>query len=188
MEDREFILGENEQIVQTIYKHWIAIAPFIFVSGVLAILCLFGIYYIARYQPSLGSVSNTFSLVIIILFVLAFTSIFTFGIIWIWHHNKIILTNENIIDIEQIGLFRKNIANLSLANIQDISIRVEGPIQTMLGYGTVLIQTAGEQENFNLDNIANPYTVEQVIAKLHKDYHKNNSSADPLGKLTDSSL
>lgn len=183
MEDRHFILGENEHISSTIYKHWIAVAPFIFVSIVMALLCLFGIYYVARNQPSIGSFSSTISMFLIIIIVLGLTAAFTFGVIWVWRANKIILTNEHIIDIEQLGVFRRNISTLSLANIQDISISISGPIQTILGYGTVIIQTAGERENFNLNYVPNPYSVERVVAKLHKDYHQTKPKANPLGKL-----
>ncbi|MDP4038752.1 MAG: PH domain-containing protein [bacterium] len=184
MGTNNFALGENERIVKTVYKHWMSIAPFIFVSIALTLLCLFGVYYIALNQPSLGSSTNSALAILAIFAFLALIGIFTFGVIWIWHSNRVVMTNENIIDMDQLGLFRRNVATLSLANIQDVSINVNGPIQTILQFGTIIVQTAGERENFHLDFVPHPYEIEQVIIKLHKDFRKDNPETNPLGKLT----
>ena len=41
----------------------------------------------------------------------------------------------------------------------------------MLKYGTIIIQTAGERENFVFDFVPNPYELEQYILEARKSHH-----------------
>jgi hypothetical protein len=41
----------------------------------------------------------------------------------------------------------------------------------MLGYGTLIIQTAGERENFVFDYVPDPYKLENYIIELRSKYY-----------------
>ncbi len=172
-------INEEGEVQRVVYKHIIAIAPFIFVVSILTILNLVGVYYVARYQPSLGGVLPAVSagLISIVLFLLI--ALFAAAIIWIWRSNKVVITDECIIDIDQVGLFKKTVSTLNFSNVQDISTQISGPMQTLLKYGTIIVQTAGERENFHFDYIPNPDEVRDYILKLHHAYlekHPQSSS------------
>ncbi len=79
-----------------------------------------------------------------------------------------IITDERIVDIRQIGFFRREIAELHLREVQDVSAKVEGFFPTMFHYGDVHIQTAGERENFVFYSVPHPYRVSKKIADLHE--------------------
>ena len=71
-----------------------------------------------------------------------------------------IVTNFRLIDINQIGLFRREHSEIPLSRIQDISIETNGVLATFLGYGNIRIQTAGEDDFHgrtmpNLDEVKN---------------------------------
>lgn len=84
-----------------------------------------------------------------------------------------IVTDDRILDIEQRGLFNRVISELNLARIQDVHSEVKGIISTMFNYGTVHIQTAGEEENFVFEKVADPNGVRQKILELaNKDRQK----------------
>ena len=59
-----------------------------------------------------------------------------------------IITSRRIIDIEQQGLFSRHVAEIPLSRVQDITIEVNGILETLLRFGTIRIQTAGERDFF----------------------------------------
>lgn len=79
-----------------------------------------------------------------------------------------IITDERIVDIKQIGFFKREIAELHLREVQDVSAQVNGFFPTMFHFGDVMIQTAGERENFIFTAVPHPYQVSKKIADLHE--------------------
>ena len=61
---------------------------------------------------------------------------------WIaWYYSVFIITDERFIQITQKGLFHHSTVDLSLSQIQSINYEVRGFQETVLGYGTILVQT-----------------------------------------------
>lgn len=88
-----------------------------------------------------------------------------------------IVTNERIINIEQMGLFHRHASELHLANIQDVTADTEGFLHTMFNYGHVFIQTAAEEERFNFRDVPKPDKVKDIILELveeDKKRHRQN--------------
>jgi uncharacterized membrane protein YdbT with pleckstrin-like domain len=79
-----------------------------------------------------------------------------------------IITDERIVDIKQIGFFKRAIAELHLREVQDVSAQVNGFFPTMFHFGDVIIQTAGERENFVFTAVPHPYQIAKKIADLHE--------------------
>ncbi|MBA3679453.1 PH domain-containing protein [Candidatus Saccharibacteria bacterium] len=145
--------------------------PFMFAIFVLSIVSIIGVYYlgineieISKYIPTayIGIISFAFILVLIFLF---------FSVLWIWRRNKIVITDQHIVDIDQVGLFNRVVSTLRLEEIQDISASVKGPMQTIFQYGSIVIQTAGERANFLFDYVPNPYELEHYILETRKQYY-----------------
>jgi hypothetical protein len=61
---------------------------------------------------------------------------------WIgWHFSVMIVTDQRFIQITQKGLFHRAVADLGLSQIQSINYEVSGLQETLLGYGTIKMQT-----------------------------------------------
>jgi hypothetical protein len=61
---------------------------------------------------------------------------------WIsWHFSIFIVTDQRFIQITQKGLFHRAVADLGLAQIQSVNYEVSGLNQTLLGFGTIKMQT-----------------------------------------------
>ncbi len=164
----------TDEITQrVVYKHIISIMPFMFVVLVMGIVGIIAAYYlqanpeVTTYIPeifiSLGSL--LYMIVLIFLFV---------GVLWIWRRNKVVITNEHIVDVDQLGLFNRRVSTLRLGEIQDLSADVHGPTQTIFQYGTLHIQTAGERENFAFDYVPHPYELEHYILEIRQNFHEEN--------------
>ncbi|MDQ3093583.1 MAG: PH domain-containing protein [bacterium] len=61
---------------------------------------------------------------------------------WIaWYYSMFIITNERYIQLTQKGLFNRSVSDLSLKQIQSLNYQVAGIEQTLLGFGTIVMQT-----------------------------------------------
>jgi uncharacterized membrane protein YdbT with pleckstrin-like domain len=61
---------------------------------------------------------------------------------WIgWHFSVFIVTDQRFIQITQKGLFHRAVADLGLAQIQSVNYQVSGLQETLLGFGTIKMQT-----------------------------------------------
>jgi len=93
----------------------------------------------------------------------------SFFILWLdYYLDAWIVTNERIINIKQGGFFARDISELKLTKIQDVTSEIIGIIPTLLDYGNIYVQTAGQEERFNFFQIPNPNYVKDVIVKLQE--------------------
>ena len=61
---------------------------------------------------------------------------------WIgWHFSIFIVTDQRFIQITQKGLFHRSVADLALAQIQSVNYDIAGLQETLLGFGTIKMQT-----------------------------------------------
>lgn len=61
---------------------------------------------------------------------------------WIsWHFSVFVLTDQRFIQITQKGMFHRAVSDLALAQIQSVNYEVSGLQETLLGFGTIKVQT-----------------------------------------------
>ena len=58
-----------------------------------------------------------------------------------WHYSVFILTNQRFIQITQKGFFHRSVVDMALPQIQMVNYEVSGMQETMLGFGTIMMQT-----------------------------------------------
>jgi hypothetical protein len=58
-----------------------------------------------------------------------------------WYFSVYIVTDQRFIQITQKGLFNKTVVDLALNQIQMVNYQVAGVQETVLGFGTIMIQT-----------------------------------------------
>jgi hypothetical protein len=65
-----------------------------------------------------------------------------FGFSWVpWFFSVFIVTDQRFIQISQKGFFHKAVTDITLPQIQLINYEIAGVEQTLLGYGTIVVQT-----------------------------------------------
>lgn len=105
--------------------------------------------------------------------------LFLFGAFLDYYLDFWIITNDRLLNIEQEGTFSRTISELDLYKIQDATSEVRGITATLFGFGTIHIQTAGEEKRFELKQIPNPHEVRKLImdmAEEDRKYHANTAS------------
>ncbi len=161
-------LGKDEKIISRARKHW-----FILIKETIFLLFLLFLPGLIALAGKVLSVKYTFEISgdMVTLFVIA-SSIFLlfvwmmFFIIWTdYYLDILILTNKHIIDVEQKGLFSRELSAFRLDKIQDVTAEANGMIQTVLSFGTIHIQTAGEDQDFIVRGIPKPFETKHKISK-----------------------
>lgn len=164
-------LQNNEQIIYKIRKHWLVFALEVASFGLLAVLPIIALILIYRVgvMPTMGSLTQQ-GLSFTIFFYSVWLIIITHLIALIWTDYYLdvwLVTNQRVIDVEQLGLFHRRIASFRLDLIQDIKILVPGFLATFLKYGNIHIQTAGDFREFSIKNVADPYKLKEIIEREH---------------------
>ncbi len=61
---------------------------------------------------------------------------------WIaWYYSIFIVTDQRLIQITQKGLFHRTVVDLGINQIQMVNYQVSGLQETLLGFGTIMMQT-----------------------------------------------
>lgn len=61
---------------------------------------------------------------------------------WIaWYYSVFIVTDQRFIQVTQKGLFHKSVVDLGISQIQMVNYEVAGFQETLLGFGTIMMQT-----------------------------------------------
>lgn len=61
---------------------------------------------------------------------------------WIsWHFSVFIVTDKRLIQITQKGMFNRSVIDMGLNQIQMVNYEVAGLQETLLGFGTIMMQT-----------------------------------------------
>jgi hypothetical protein len=69
-------------------------------------------------------------------------SILLFMPSWIsWFYSVFIVTDQRLIQISQKGLWNRSVVDIGLGQIQMVNYHVGGFQETLLGYGTIMMQT-----------------------------------------------
>lgn len=86
---------------------------------------------------------------------------------WIlYYFNAIVVTDERVVEIRQIGLFSREINELTYEQIEDVTCKVGGFLNTLFEVGDIEIQTAGPERNFIIKEVPKPYVTVEIILEL----------------------
>lgn len=146
-------LYENERVLLILHRHW-----FIFALQATAIgmVGLFP-FFLFPILP-VGTALFWFFAVIYWLLLAAFLLV-----AWIEYWlDTWVVTTERIIDIEQRSLFSREISEFLISRVQDVTVEVPNLMATMLRYGTIVVQTAGEK-SFTIREIPHVEEAKEII-------------------------
>ncbi len=157
-------LKEEEEIETVVRHHWFTFLPslikiIILPLALLVFIYIFGFISFFRLFDSL-----IFTYIALIIFLIWVT--FSFRLWFIWYFDVGILTNKRIIVINQKRIFEKSVSEGDLDKIQDVTINISGPAPTLLGYGSIIAQTAGEMPNLIINDVPRPAKIQQKILHL----------------------
>lgn len=166
----------DEKIIFIIHRHWfnmlIQFIPLMALMFIMLVSFVMQPYIFDNFAPAGGQTIFFF----LQTFFLIFIWIFGF-VIWFDYYLDIwIITTERIVNVEQKGLFSRQVSELKFRHIQDISTNIQGFFPTILNYGDITVQTAAEQSHFIFRSVGNPYKIKSDIMHYSKKSRSKHSS------------
>lgn len=172
-------LGDDEHVICDIRRH-----PFglIILYAASAFLLLFFVLAIVFFLPNLTSMSSSTygAASIIFIVLLALLGISLFIATAVYRESRLIVTNKDITQIIQYGLFNRKMSQLSLANVEDVTSDQDGIFPTYVNYGTLKVETAGEQANFHFIFCPNPGAVASAILEAREKFLEEHGGETPV--------
>jgi len=97
---------------------------------------------------------------------------------WIaWYYSIFIVTDQRLIQITRKGLFNKTVVDMSLNQIQSMNYQVSGIQETLLKFGTIMIQTY--MGDLVIHEVHHPEKVQKTIATILREQGINATALTP---------
>ena len=96
-----------------------------------------------------------------------------FGLLRLWFLRTLtafIITNQRIVDIDQRKHFEKQVSECTLDNIRDIRYNTAGVFHMIANVGTVVIETGGDSGHLECQDVRNPETIKELLARLQRNH------------------
>lgn len=156
-------LSDDERIVYEIKRHWLAMVPPACGAFFMAALPLLIFGFVVgnvgtnATDPLIPLVFGIYALWLLIVWSYLFMVITDYSL------DRWYITNKRLIDVEQEGLFNRQVSSLQLEKIQDVTVDVNGLLATFLSYGNLHVQSAGTSREFELITAQLPQESREMI-------------------------
>lgn len=159
-------LNKNEEIILALHRHWILIIGELILISILLFAPLFGAFFAFK---TINEYLKDYYYLFWFLFSIYFLIVYLiFFIKWMdYYLDMWVMTNEKIIYIEHEGVFKRTVSEFLIKNVQDVTMEVPGIIPSLLKYGNLLVQTAGEK-NFLINQVPDPEKAKNIILEYSK--------------------
>lgn len=84
-----------------------------------------------------------------------------------WHFSIFIVTDQRLIQITQKGFFHRSVVDMGLSQIRMVNYEVAGLEETLLGFGTLLIQT--QVGDLTVHDIPKPAKIQKQLLEVLRD-------------------
>ncbi len=165
---------EDEKLLYEIRKHWFGLYV-IYVVGTFITFSLLGVA-LASAVFLRGADSADFGLVqlqpivVTLTIILSVLSVVMTAIAaFLYKSNVILITSEKISQVLYKTIFDRQLSQLSIGDIQDVTVRKQGLLAHLFNYGTLVIETAGEQANYNFTFAPDPYEAAKAMVNAHEE-------------------
>ena len=155
----------GEHIVLLLRQHPAVFIPQVFIIILMIILPALVIPIAGLLDFEITAGDTAFALGVMVLWIMLTLSVAAVTI-FKWFFNVNIVTNEKIVDIDFDRLFDHRVSEAQLEKIEDVSHSTVGMWAVIFDFGTVYIQTAAEQREFEFINIPRPRDVQDTIDDL----------------------
>ncbi len=161
-------VDSDEVLLGTIHKHSFGLF-IVYAQAIAGVILALGLafFLLPKVLPSGAAYSAAVGFSAITVF-FAFMIIVVATVIY--HQSSIVITDKNITQILQSGLFGRKVSQLTMANVEDVSAKQHGIFATMLDFGELQVETAGEQENFVFNYCPRPGYYAKIILEAREKF------------------
>lgn len=142
----------------------------IYVSSFLAFML--GLAIISFFLPSVFSSSATvYALWSFFALAAAVVLLIMLGLsTYVYNQSVLTVTDKNVVQVLQKSIYERKVSQISLANIEDVTSEQRGIFSNWFNFGTIKIETAGEQANFIFPLCPHPNRIARIILDAKDDF------------------
>ena len=131
--------GADEEVLEMFRKHPVVMRKGLIVSALGLLAGPLYVLVVSYVRPDSVPSPNVYLLLLLASFVLA--GILFFPTWMSWYFSVYLITNQRFIQVYQKGFFHKSVADTPLSQIQSVNYEISGIQETLLGFGTIIVQT-----------------------------------------------
>jgi len=163
------VMQPGERVLCEIKRHPFGLYSLYASFGFVVAIAIAAIAIAPQFVPGMTSQAQAM-LALGAVILCAMVGLFTYISTIVYKGNRWIITSDSLTQIAQISLFRKQTSQLSLANLEDVTIEQDGILQSMFGFGRLRAESAGERSKFVFDFCPNPQEYAKLIIGAHEAY------------------
>lgn len=173
---------DKEEMLLLFRKHPIVMRKGLIIS---ALGILVGPLYVAGISLVRPASTPSFSAYLLILLAgFVFGALLFFPSWMSWYFSVYALTDKRLIQIKQGGFFHRSLVDISNDQISMVNYEVKGMQETLLGYGTITVQTyVGE---LVIKDVHHPKKVQKELTTLLREHNYLQGTSQPFNQNNDS--
>lgn len=162
-------IEQGEQIIKVVHRHWFVLLGdlcILLVAVTLPMIFLFILHLlpIDRLLAFGGSAFNAGSFFLFTWLLIVW--MFGWNLWTSYYLDVLVITDKRIFNITQNGFFHRVSGSFRIDRIQNVTVDQEGIFQTLLDFGTIELETAGENDKFTAKYITHPIAIKKMINEM----------------------
>ena len=157
-----FPLQETEKVLLMCRRHWIYLYPRMVLQILIAVLPVLALFLVLRWADAMDGLAAKVAMVVSAIW-LAGWAVKIILLKYRYDNDLWTITNQRIIDSYRSNPFSLKITTADLVDIVDTSLNRSGLLPTMLNYGDIRCETAGERQDISLPAVPHPQEVHALI-------------------------
>lgn len=167
-------VDDDEILLGTIYKHAFGIIT-VYIQATIGLVLALGLAFFLL-PTVLSDTSGAMALATAFaILAVAFAALIILVATIIYRQSHIIVTDKNITQVLQGGLFQRKVSQLTMANVEDVTSDQRGFFASFFDFGILKIETAGEQANFHFSFCPKPSYYAKIILEAREKFVQQTS-------------
>jgi uncharacterized membrane protein YdbT with pleckstrin-like domain len=161
---------DNEELLLEIRKHPFGLVILLVIGAIVGFSVLVATFLFASSgflsDIELDGARPFFALIGFILTVLVIVATAVYA--QLYRSDVVYVTNEKVAQVLYQTIFHRKVSQLNIGDVQDVSVTQQGIFAHMFDYGTLVIETAGEQQNYTFTFVPTPHQAAKAIITSHE--------------------
>ena len=172
---------EDEEVLLVFRKHPVVMRKGLVIASLALLVGPLYTLILTYVHPNSAPTMTFFGLSFLFSLIL---SIIVFMPFWIgWHFSVYIVTTQRLIQITQKGLFHRSMVGLGLNQIQMVNYEIAGMQETLLGFGTIMIQTF--VGSLTIHEVHKPAQIQKELLEILRDQGVDATTSPITGQQTE---
>ena len=171
-------LDSNEHILYNVRRSFFGVVHYLFAGLIGVLLLLASLFYVGKYHgiSSLDISPGWAVLISVAIFIVVELAVYI--MVSTYFNNKLTVTDQSIVQRLQFTPLNFKTSQLGLGNIEDVTYTSNGLLPTLFNFGTIHIETAGEQVNFIFTFSKDPREAVRIIIEAKEEFLRQHSTGN----------